>query len=183
MVVRVRSAIAAIPVWAAHRRRRRRRGAKNMAQSLTRQTFSVPSHGMLELIETQTRSRGFRKSDTPMRRSCESWSTGSRSRLPSCGRNISRRFLRFTPPRSHRRRASDDDHDDHDCQPDHHGKIACVWLPENGWLGRDIRHDRVRRRNGHNRIDWMNGLRFASATGSGRLSRIALVSNADRWHQ
>src|ERR1700730_12726814 len=52
------------------------------------------------LSKHQIRSRGFRKSDTPMRRSCESWSTCSRSRHPSCGRNISRRFLRFTPPRS-----------------------------------------------------------------------------------
>ena len=37
-------------------------------------------------------------------RSCERWSTSSRSRLPICGRSISRRFLRFTPPRSQNQR-------------------------------------------------------------------------------
>jgi hypothetical protein len=44
------SATAAIAVWAAHRRRWRRRGA--IGQNHSQQAFGVPSHGVLELIET-----------------------------------------------------------------------------------------------------------------------------------
>jgi hypothetical protein len=45
--------------------------SKNMAKSLTRQTFGVPSQGVLSLSKHQTRLRGFRKPDTLMKQSCE----------------------------------------------------------------------------------------------------------------
>jgi hypothetical protein len=54
--------------------------SKKLAQSLTRQTFSVPSQ-CWGLWKHQTRSRSFRKLDTPMRRSCESWSTSQGFRV------------------------------------------------------------------------------------------------------
>ena len=96
MVVRVRSATAAIAAWAAHRGRRGRRGAKHGKITHKTNFWRAPISRAGAYRNLRTRSHGYLKLDIPARRSCASWSINSSPRRPSCVRNISRSSCKST---------------------------------------------------------------------------------------